>query len=104
MTNKTLNWQTPLQALYGMKPDVSALVIFRFWEKVYYKHINANFPNNSTERIGRFVGVADNVGHVLTYKILSDEQRIIFRSRIRSAESTEVKNKILEPLTEKSHL
>ena len=93
-----------MQALYGMKPDISAIVIFCFWEKVYYKHIYAHFPNDSTEKIGRFVGVADSVGHTLTYKILSDEQRIIFRSRIRSAENTDVNNKIFEPLTEKSHL
>ena len=87
-----------------MKPDISAIVISRFWEKNYYKHINTHFPNNSTEKIGRFVGVADSVGHALTHKILLDEQRIIFRSRIRSAENTDVNNKIFEPLTEKSHL
>ena len=50
--------------------------------------------------MGRFVGVADNVGHALTYKILTDDFRIIFRSRIRTAEDTTVKNKILEPITD----
>ena len=75
-----------------MKPVLSAIVIFLYSEKVYYKHSNARFPNDLTEKIGRFVGVVDSVGHALAYKILSDEQRIIFRLRTRSAENTEVWN------------
>ena len=95
--NKTLGWRTPIQALSGTKPDISAIIIFQFWELIYYKHINAKFPHDSNEKIGRFVGVADNVGHALTYKILSDENTILYRSTIRSAIKTDVKNRRLEP-------
>ena len=95
--NKTLGWRTPIQALSGTKPDISAIIIFHFWESIYYKHINAEFPHDSNEKIGRFVGVADNVGHALTYKILSDENTILYRSKIRSATKTDVKNRRLEP-------
>ena len=73
-------------------------------KKVYYKNIDARFPSDSTERLGRFAGVADNVGHALTYKLISDEQNIIFRSVIRSAENSEMVNKIVEPLDEKEHV
>ena len=34
--NKTLGWYTPLQALNGTKPDISAIIIYQFWEKIYY--------------------------------------------------------------------
>ena len=95
---KSIKWKTPLQCLNGTQPDISAIIIFTFWGKIYYKHTNPKFPHDSNEMIGRFVGVADNVGHALTYKILSNEAKIIFRSRIRSAENTQVKNKILEPI------
>ena len=97
--NKTLRWRTPLQALTGIRPDISSIMIYQFWEKVYYKDINADFPSDSSEKLGRFVGVADNVGHALTYKVLSTEEKIIFRSRLRSATHTDLKNKILEPET-----
>ena len=60
-------------------------------------HIDLKFPHESTEKLGRFAEVADNVGHAITFKIFSNESKIIFISRIRSAEKTQVKNKILEP-------
>ena len=90
--NKTLGWHTPLQALNGTKLDISAITIYQFWEKIYYKHINAEFPHDSTEKIGRFMGVADHMGHALTYKILSNDNIILYRSVIRSAIKTDVRN------------
>ena len=32
------------------------------------------------------VGVAEHVGHALTYKILTDKKKVIYRSNVRSAE------------------
>ena len=86
------------------KPDISAIIIYTFCERVYYKHINQKFPHEVRENLGRFVGVADNVGHALTYKILTDDSEIIFRSQIRTTENTTVKNKILEPITDEEIL
>ena len=97
LANKTLKWTTPLEKLTGRKPDISSILIYNFWDKIYYKHINAKFPHESSEKLGRFVGVADSVGHALTFKILSGESKIIFRSKIRSAEMEYLKNKIIEP-------
>ena len=65
-----------MQALSGTKSDISAIIVYQFWEMIYYKHINAEFPHDSNEKVARFVRVADNVGHALTYKILSDENTI----------------------------
>ena len=70
MANKSIGWKTPMQMLTGTKPDITAIIIYKFWEKVYYAHVNPEFPYDSTEKLGRFVGVADDVGHALTYKIL----------------------------------
>ena len=92
IANKSLGCLSPLQVMYGNKPDISSFLIFQFWEKVYYKHVNAEFPHGSTEKIGRFVGVAEDVGLAMTYKVISDERKIIYHSRIRSATNTNVKN------------
>ena len=59
------------------------------YEPVYYKRNNTNFPSYTREKKGRFVGTAENIGHAMTYKILTDDTRkIICRSDIRSALDT----------------
>ena len=34
--------------------------------------------------MGRFVGTSDNVGHAITFKILTESKRVIYRSVVRS--------------------
>ena len=46
---------------------------------------NAKFPSNSTEEQGGFVGIAENVGNAMTFKILTKEGKIIHQSVVRSA-------------------
>jgi hypothetical protein len=51
--------------------------------------------------LGRFVGIAENVGHFTTFKILTDDtKKIIFRSNIRgSALDPKAKNLRLDPIS-----
>ena len=58
-----------------------------------------DIPSESTEARGRWVGVAEHVGHTMTYKILTDDtQKIIYRSNVRSALSSTDRNKRVDPL------
>ena len=42
------------------------------------------FPSDTREKRGKFVGIAEHVGHVMTFRILSDDTRqIIDRSLVR---------------------
>ena len=82
---KSLNDRTPIEWLLGYTPDISVLLHFRFWEPVYYAKYDAKFPSDSTEELGRFVGIAENVGNAMTFKILTKESKIIHRSVVRSA-------------------
>ena len=82
----SLHWRTPIEQLTGSTPDISAILCFRFWEPIYYKLDDSEFPSQSTEKRGYFVGISEHVGHALTFKILTDDtKKIIHRSRIRSA-------------------
>ena len=95
---KSLNWKTPISVLTGTTPDISVLLRFAFYELVYYKNDEPSFPSESTESLGRIVGIAEHVGHALTYKILNPStNNIIFRSEVRSAEQTDDVNKRLVP-------
>ena len=56
-------------------------------------------PSESTERVGIFVGIADHVGHALTFKILpEDTNKIIFRSKIISASTPHGRKLRLDPI------
>ena len=91
MSLRSKNWKTPLELLNGETPDISMIYRFCFWEKVYFinqgTRRHENFPSESDECVGRFVGFSENVGHKMTYKVLNLEtNRVIYRSRIRLAE------------------
>ena len=87
---KSLKWRPPLEVLRGQTIDISILLQFLFWDVVYVvRYPDAVYhgqvgSNKSSEIRGRFVGFAWNVGHALTYKVLTDDtHRIICRSRLR---------------------
>ena len=89
----SLHWRTPMEVMTGSTPDISSILLYEFWEPVYYKIDDNDFPSESTEKLGRFVGIADHVGHALTFKVLTDDtQKVIFRSRIRSARKNGERN------------
>ena len=60
------------------------LLCFFWLQPVYYKLFETSFPSDSKE--GLFVGVAENIGNVMTFKILTDNtKKVIYRSEVRSA-------------------
>ena len=83
----TLNWRTPLERLTGTTPDISPLLQFQWWEQVYYKLDDSDFPSDMQEKRARFVGIAEHVGHAMTFKMFTDDtHKVITRSNVRSAE------------------
>ena len=100
----SLNWRTPIEKLNGSTPDISSILCFRFWEPVYFKLDDSDFPSESTERGGHFVGIAENVGHSLTFKILTDDtDKVIYRSRIRTGLDINERNLRIDNDVSKSH-
>jgi hypothetical protein len=54
---------------------------------------DGGFPSESKEKLGRWVGIAENVGDVLTWFVLTeDTKRVIPRSVIRSANNPQELN------------
>ena len=87
--------QIPLTRLTGQTQDISHLFQFVFWDKVYFAtgaqlsySGKPGFPSTSHERPGRFVGFAESVGDVMTFKILADDTlKIHYSSNVRPAAS-----------------
>jgi hypothetical protein len=93
---------TPLRQAYGTDNDISPMLYFSFYEPVYHLVDETTFPSESKELRGRWVGVSENVGHFMTYKILMDDtRRIIHHSNIRSATDPNARNLRLDPLNDK---
>ncbi len=100
--NLSYNWTlggVPLQRAEGSTPDISPLLRFYWWEPVYFKVDDAPFPSTSREERGHFVGLSHNVGHAMTFKILSDQSlTVLHRSNVRSANDPSDPNLRLDPL------
>jgi hypothetical protein len=110
----SLNWRTPMEAAFGHTPDISAFYHFIFYQKIFYATPNlVSFPNNK-DKPGRYLGIAWNVGDMLTYYIEPDSRVkqhnkhiVLARSAVTSdndknSRATSSRNDI-EPTTEVSH-
>jgi len=74
----------PLTNLTGKTMDISPLLRFHFWQRVYYLKEDSHFPSESKEGFGNIVGISEHCGHALTWKILTeDTMKVIYRSQVR---------------------
>ena len=58
--------------------------MFEFYERIYYLDSEEKYPHTKEQR-GRFMGVADQVGDALTFTILTEDNKLLTRSVVRSA-------------------
>ena len=73
----------PKQKRHGVTPDISAYLQHAFWDPVLYYDNEHSWPHTK-ERSGRWVGVAENVGDILTYWIVDDQSKqLLARSVVR---------------------
>lgn len=90
----------PLTHLTGVTVDISPLLRFHFWQKVYFLKEESSFPSQSKEGIGYIVGISEHCGPAMTWKILTaDTKKIIYRSQVRPATEMDP-NKHLDILLE----
>ena len=81
---EALEYRTPYEKRHGVTPDISAYLMFTFWEKILYLDTETTYPY-SKELPGYFLGVAKSSGDALTFQILTDLGTVLVRSVIRSA-------------------
>jgi hypothetical protein len=92
---------TPLCQAYSTDNNISPMLYFSFYELVYNLVDETTFPSESKELRGQWVGVSENVGHFMTYKILTDDTRqIIHRSNIRLVADPNARNLRLDLLND----
>ena len=71
----------PLTKLYGVTPDISIIMMYTFYQYVYYTSHNKSFPSTSEEKHAFWVGFGEHVSDATTHKLLdSSYNKIIYRS------------------------
>jgi hypothetical protein len=92
MLNHTYNRSictVPVMVATGSTPNISPLLQFTWWEPVYYKVDDSDFPSETHEKQDQFVRIDKHVGHRMTFKVLTDNtQKVICHSNICSALSS----------------
>ena len=77
-----------LGMLYGVSPDISILLIYTFYQPVFYATHNQSYPSASEERAARWVGFGEHDGDALTHKLLdADTKKILYISAVRPSDS-----------------
>ena len=78
----------PLMMVNFVQNDINPLIFFFFWQPVYYllDADEQSFPGKSKEMHAKWVGIDENIGTKICWKLVDDNSReIICRSTIRSA-------------------
>ena len=85
---EALGGHVPLGMLYGVSPDISIILLYTFYQPVFYATHNQSYPSASEERAARWVGFGEHVGDALTHKLLDDDtKKILYRSAVRPSDS-----------------
>lgn len=93
VSDPSLNDRQPIFAATGQIGDISAMLPFHWLEPVYYRANDSQFPSGSNEHFGYWVGVAEHVGHAMTFKIWNKQtKKILHRSSVRSARDSKNHN------------
>ena len=84
-----IDGKIPLSALTGITPDISIILLFTFYQPVFYAMYDQNSPPESEERAGYWVGCREHCVDAMTHKLLDHEtQKVIYRSAVRPKKSS----------------
>ena len=85
---EALGGNVPLGMLYGVSPDISIILLYTFYQPVFYATHNQSYSSSSEERAARWVGFGEHVGDALTHKLLDDDtKKLLYRSAVRPSDS-----------------
>jgi len=90
----SLHGRTPYELVTGNTPDISEYISFSWYQPVYYLD-NTNFPEEK-ERIGRWIGVAHNIGQALCFWILPKSGAPIARTTVKAITAAEMQTDVVK--------
>ena len=82
----------PLETITGETPDTSEFMDFDFYQWIKYR--DSTMDKDSPIKLGRWLGVAHDVGTPLTYWVLKDNGQVIARSTVRPLLDDEIGDEV----------
>ena len=67
----------PQGMLYGVSPVISIILLYTFYQPVFYATHNQSYSSVSEERAACWAGFGEHVGDALTHKLLDDDTKKI---------------------------
>lgn len=77
----SLNGRTSVENVIGSTPDITAYILFDWYDLVYFHEPTASFPFEKRV-LGRLLGVADNCEDVLAYYVMSKSGIAVIRKSV----------------------
>jgi Reverse transcriptase (RNA-dependent DNA polymerase) len=90
LSRNASNQRSPIEAISGDSPDISEFLEFDFYQWVKYRDPTAD--KERPVKLGRWLGIASDVGTPLTYWILKDNTQVVARSTVRPYRQDEYKS------------
>ena len=104
ISTASLGGQVPLQVLYSVTPDMSVILLYTFYQPVFYATQDQHFPSDSEERAGFWVGLAEHCGDSLTHMVLDAVTlKIIHRSALRPSTPKDPNGRLVDAGGEEDH-
>ena len=92
-----LNGSIPLLVLYRITPDISIMLLYTFYQPVFYATHDQHFPSESEERAAFWLGIGEHCGDAMTHKLLDKiTQKIIYRSAVRPLTKSNPNHRLTE--------
>ena len=104
ISTASLGGQVPLQVLCGVTPDISIILLYTFYQPVFYATHDQHFPSDSEERAGFWVGFAEHCGDSLIHMVLDAVTlKIIYRSALRPRTPKDPNKRLVDAGGEEDH-
>ena len=92
-----------IKDLSHLKMRISILLLYTFYQPVFYATHNQSYPSSSEERADRWVGFGEHVGDALTHKLLDDDtKKLLYRSAVRPSDSAHPNKRLVSDGGERS--
>jgi hypothetical protein len=92
-----LQGRVPSEVIEGNTPDISEYAHFDWYQHVWYIDPAVQFPDDS-RKLGRWIGVARDVGSPMTFWVLPQTCKVLARSTVTPLMEDELKNPEIQGL------
>ena len=92
-----IEWINSIIGFCGITPDVSIMLLYTFYQPVFYATHDQHFPSESEERAAFWVGFGAHCGDAMTHKLLDKiTQKIIYRNAVRPLTKSNPNHRLTE--------